>query len=174
MAHAGTIDLGRQAQRANGRNPWLAVATVLALAAIAVMYLGTASGLTSGNLAAKPAADRSYDQIEAQRGALALPVAVDRSYDPIETHRTELAGLTNNRYDLVYPLPARIAVPATLLPGTQMTSGTFHTGLPIPAAPELTSGTFHPGLPVVAKPFTPRGNLKSFDNPVNRDRIGGP
>ena len=154
MAHAGTIDLGRQAQRANGRNPWLAVATVLALAAIAVMYLGTASGLTSGNLAAKPAADRSYD--------------------PIETHRTELAGLTNNRYDLVYPLPARIAVPATLLPGTQMTSGTFHTGLPIPAAPELTSGTFHPGLPVVAKPFTPRGNLKSFDNPVNRDRIGGP
>ena len=98
MAHAGTIDLGRQAQRANGRNPWLAVATVLALAAIAVMYLGTASGLTSGNLAAKPAADRSYDQIEAQRGALALPVAVDRSYDQIESQRTLIGALPFSSY----------------------------------------------------------------------------
>ena len=160
MAHAGTIDLGRQAQRANGRNPWLAVATVLALAAIAVMYLGTASGLTSGNLAAKPAADRSYDQIEAQRGALALPVAVDRSYDQIESQRT-LIGAPVSTGALPFHPHGRVVVDGLVgtAPGaTQMTSGTFHTGLPAAAEPQMTSGTFHTGLPA----------------PIQRDRIGGP
>jgi hypothetical protein len=162
MAHAGTIDLGRQAKPSPSRNPWLVGFAVVAIAAVAVGYLATASGLTSGNLPAKAATvDRSYDQIEAQRGAVALPV-VDRSYDQIETHRTLLTGLTTSGNGLSIHVHGRPVVPVApvvtvpVKPG--MTSGTFHTGLPPAAAPEMTSGTFHAGLPV----------------PAERDRVGGP
>ena len=172
MAHAGTIDLGRQTRPANSRNPWLGVATFLALAAIAVMYLASAPGLTSGNLAAKSAADRSYDQIEAQRGVVTLPA--DNSYDQIEKLRLTGAApaipadsWSAGQYDVV------------LLPATapQATSGTFHAGLPAPTLPgaeQLTSGTFHAGLPVVPDLIKPLGNLKTIDNPAKRDRVGGP
>jgi hypothetical protein len=160
MAHAGTIDLGRREQRANGRNPRLAAATVLALAAIAAMYLGTASGLTSGNPAARTAADRSYDQIEAQRGAIALPVAGDRSYDQIESQRT-LIGAPLSTGALPFHPHGRVVVDGLVgtAPGaTQIPSGTFHTGLPSAPEAPMTSGTFHSGLPA----------------PVQRDRVGGP
>jgi hypothetical protein len=157
MAHAGTIDLGRQVRPASNRNPWLAAATVLALAAIAVMYLAMASGLTIGSLSAKPAGDRSYDQIEAQRGAVTL--LADRSYDQIESQRT-LIGTPISTPALPFHPHGRVVVDGLVgtAPGaTQMTSGTFHTGLPAAPQAPMTSGTFHTGLPA----------------PVQRDRIGG-
>jgi hypothetical protein len=156
MAHAGTIDLGRQAKPSSSQNPWLVGFIVVSIAAVAVGYLATASGLTSGNLPSRAATvDRSYDQIEAQRGVVALPI--DNSYDQIE----QLRG--------------KVVAPPAVVPLTpQMTSGTFHAGLPVPAAPQLTSGTFHAGNPVAQEPIKPLGNLRTIDNPAKRDRVGGP
>jgi hypothetical protein len=112
MAHTGTIDLGRQARPASGPNRWLAL---VAIAAVAVIYLAVAYGLTGGNLAATPSADRSYDQVEAQRGATTL--VSDDSYDTIEKLR------------------ALGVVPPAAVNSTEMTSGTFHAGTPAAPAP---------------------------------------
>src|SRR5262245_11853933 len=90
MAHAGTMDLGQNVQSKPNGNPWpllgLAVAVV---AIIAAVWFASSAGLVGGQLAAKPA-DRSYDAIEAQRGALAL--STDRGYDAIEAQRGTVAG----------------------------------------------------------------------------------
>ncbi len=71
MAHAGTI-LGGSAQTKQGGSPWPAVALTFAVvvATVAGVWLASSAGLVGGT--AKPAADRSYDQIEAQRGAVVL------------------------------------------------------------------------------------------------------
>src|SRR5215510_3820182 len=88
MAHAGTMDLGQNVQAKPNGNPWpllgLAVAVV---AIIAAVWFASSAGLVGGQLAAKPA-DRSYDAIEAQRGAMLL--VTDRNYDAIEAHRVAL------------------------------------------------------------------------------------
>src|SRR5262245_43711615 len=88
MAHAGTMDLGRNAQTKPSGNPWpLLGLAVAAVAIIAAVWFASSAGLVGGQLAAKPA-DRSYDAIEAQRGAMLL--VTDRNYDPIEAHRVAL------------------------------------------------------------------------------------
>ena len=76
MAHAGTIDLGRErkAQAAPGGSRLLAVGliAVIAVATIAAVWFATSSGLKSGTATANPAEDHRYDQIESRRGALTL------------------------------------------------------------------------------------------------------
>jgi hypothetical protein len=78
MSHAGTMDLGRKAQSRPGgtRLPAVTLALAAIVATIAVAWFVTKPGVLSG-AATTPAADRSFDQIEAQRGAVAL--SADRS-----------------------------------------------------------------------------------------------
>ena len=71
MAYAGTPT--GLAQQAGASRPWKT-----ALAAIAVLAIGLAlviAVMLIGSRAVAPAADRGFDQIEAQRGAAALPGA---------------------------------------------------------------------------------------------------
>ena len=97
MAHAGTLDLGRNVQAKPSGNPWTSALLVVAVALAIVA--GTLFALNAGLVgkAAKPAADRSYDAIEAQRGAIAL--SADRSYDAIEAQRGTIALSVDHRYD---------------------------------------------------------------------------
>jgi hypothetical protein len=82
MSHAGTMDLGGSAQTKQG-SPWLAVAMIIAIAVAALGAATVASSAGHVNGTGKPAsvtyvnryglpsaADRSYDQIETQRGTL--------------------------------------------------------------------------------------------------------
>jgi hypothetical protein len=86
MAHAGTMDLGQTKQAARGGNSWLAVAVIVAIMAATVAAVWFTNGLTTSSaLTARPAGDRSYDQIEAQRGLVVT--AGDRSFDQIEQLR---------------------------------------------------------------------------------------
>jgi len=88
MAHVGTTtNLKQPAATGSGQRAgvWMAVIAAAVIAAIALAFVMTqlvGSKTTNGSLAG----DRSYDQIEAQRGA-ALSVAGDRSYDQIEAQR---------------------------------------------------------------------------------------
>ena len=198
MAHSGTIDLGRQAKPASGRNPWQAGLALVAIAAIAVVYLATAYGLTGSNLAAKPAADRAYDQIEAQRGAVTLP-ATDSSYNLVEKLRgmgviptaaaaAAAAGWSAAQYD-VARMPYAVTTGAT-----RITSFDFKVGTPVTDGPitvtksvtQLSSGTFHIGTPVTDGPVTaPTKGASQMTSgtfhagtpvqaPIKRDRVGGP
>ena len=80
MAHAGTM-VGGSAQTKQTGSPWaaLALAAAVVVAAIAGVWLASSAGLVGGT--AKPAADRSYDQIEAQRGAITLSGGSSQAYD---------------------------------------------------------------------------------------------
>ena len=89
MAHAGTMDLGRNVQAKPSGNPWPMIGlAVAAVAIIAAVWFASSAGLVGGQLAAKPA-DRSYDAIEAQRGTVSL--SADRGYDAIEAQRAAIA-----------------------------------------------------------------------------------
>ena len=80
MAHAGTM-VGGSAQTKQSGSPWAAIALAVAVvvATIAGVWLASSAGLVGGT--AKPAADRSYDQIEAQRGAITLSGGSSLAYD---------------------------------------------------------------------------------------------
>ena len=80
MAHAGTM-VGGSAQTKQSGSPWAAIALAAAVvvATIAGVWLASSAGLVGGT--AKPAADRSYDQIEAQRGAITLSGGSSQAYD---------------------------------------------------------------------------------------------
>ena len=80
MAHAGTM-VGGSAQTKQSGRPWPAIALAVAVvvATIAGVWLASSAGLVGGT--AKPAADRSMDQIEAQRGAITLSGGSSQAYD---------------------------------------------------------------------------------------------
>ena len=80
MAHAGTM-VGGSAQTKQSGSPWpaIALAAAVVVATIAGVWLASSAGLVGGT--AKPAADRSYDQIEAQRGAITLSGGSSQAYD---------------------------------------------------------------------------------------------
>ena len=88
MAHVGTTtNLKQPAATGSGQRTgvWMAVFAAAVIAAIALAFVMTqlvGSKAANGSLAG----DRSYDQIEAQRGA-GLSAAGDRSYDQIEAQR---------------------------------------------------------------------------------------
>ena len=107
MAHAGTpTDLAKQPATSTTNGLWqgLAAAIVL-LALVAGMVAVTTSLSAAGKTTAVPAADRSYDQIENQRGtAIFSGLVEDRGYDQIENLRggTVATGLANDRsYDKI-------------------------------------------------------------------------
>ena len=117
MAYAGTPT--GLAQQAGASRPWKT-----ALAAIAALAIGLAlviAVMFVNSRVVAPAADRGYDQIEAQRGAAALPggtssnaielaaaakaramsgvpAVVDKSYDSVESARG-IAPLNGTRLD---------------------------------------------------------------------------
>ena len=150
MTHAGTIDLGGSAQSKQGGSPWAAIALTLALvvAMIGAVWFASNAGLVGGT--AKPGDDRSYDQIEAQRGAVTLSSDVYLNGILDRAHATPYVGGA-----ATVPLSATsgtfhatpVAGAATLPPSA--TSGTFHAtpvaGGAATLPPSATSGTFHAG-----------------------------
>lgn len=217
MAHAGTMGLGQNTKAARSGNPWLVVAVMVAIVvATLAVWFATGSGLTSGALTARPAADHSYDQIEAQRGLVAT--AGDRSFDQIETLRIQagrgpieydwydqvekplgrVAGAGQfDAYDHAEKLQAAGFAPAVsfagnpgaaIVPGSVVSGGSavvvpgaysylqlqqMHLGATAPTI-SATSGTFHVGRPAVADPIVLLPGITTIDNPVKRDRVGGP
>ena len=174
MAHAGTM-VGGSAQTKQSGSPWAAIALAAAVvvATIAGVWLASSAGLVGGT--AKPAADRSYDQIEAQRGAITLSGGSSQAYDE------RLNGILDGAHAAPYVAAAvtltgddsrastRSSVSSTgrmqrrrgAGHASSATSGTFHPALPI--QPSATSGTFHPGKPA-----------DQVMAPAKRDRVGGP
>jgi len=151
MAHAGTM-VGGSAQTKQNGSPWPAIALTLAVvvATIAGVWLASSAGIVG--TAAKPAADRSYDQIEAQRGLISA--SVDHSVVTFAAPRgvSPTSGITY----FIQP-PLRIVGSKSVLVGeTQGNVGRLPFSTP--------SGTFQTG--------------KTADDqvvaPVIRDRIGGP
>ena len=151
MAHAGTpTDLAKQPATSTTNGLWqaLLVAVVLVALVAGMVIVGTslaAKGAVSP--AAIPAADHSYDQIEAHRGTVTLSsdVYLNSIFDKAHaTPYVEGPALSTDEY-LNNILDRAHATP-------------FAVGA---ATPQLsaTSGTFHPGWQPVA--------------PVKRDRIGG-
>jgi hypothetical protein len=71
------MDLGRNAQtkQSGSRFPVVLLTLAVIVATIAAVWFASSAGLTGGT-ATKPAADRSYDPIEAQRGVIATPAFV--------------------------------------------------------------------------------------------------
>ena len=79
MAHAGTMVGGSAQTKQTAPLAAIALAVAVAVATIAGIWLASSAGLVGGT--AKPAAGRSDDQIEAQRGAITL--SGDRSQPPM-------------------------------------------------------------------------------------------
>jgi hypothetical protein len=103
MTNAGTINLGGSAQSKQVRLwPAIALTLALVLATIGAVWFASNAGLVGGT-AAKPVADRSYDQIEAQRGAAA--VSTDDSWAEHlngvldRAHATPYAGSAAQSWD---------------------------------------------------------------------------
>ena len=120
MSHAGTMDLGRKTQARPGgtRLPAVMLALAAIVATIAVAWFVTKPGVQAGT-AATPAADRSFDQIEAQRGAIALSAARNAYLNGIfdGAHATPFAATMPNDLSVRrgYPvLAAAIAQPDNL------------------------------------------------------------
>ena len=161
MAHAGTM-VGGSAQTKQTGSPWRIIALTVAVVVAIIGGAWLASSARVGGTV-KPAADWSYDQIEAQRGAFA-PIG-DRSlaYDQY------LNGILDKAHAAPYAAAVtlsshdRRALNAKLdaiLDGAHATPYAGEgPGLPFSA----TSGTFHAGKPA-----------DQVTAPATRDRVGGP
>jgi hypothetical protein len=159
MAHAGTMVGGSaQTKQSGSELAAIALAVAVVVATIAGVWLASSASRVGS---AKPAADRSYDQIEAQRGAVVL--SSDNS------KAEYLNGILDRAHAAPYVGPVVLsshqvralnAYLNRILDGAHATPYVGDApGLPFSA----TSGTFHPGKPadqVVA--------------PATRDRVGGP
>ena len=172
MTHAGTIDLGGSAQSKQGGSPWAAIAlTAAVVATLAGVWLASSAGRVG---TAKPAADRSYDQIEAQRGAITLSGGSSQAYDeklngildrahaaPFVAAAVTLTGddtRANEKFSLFDRAHAAPYVgAAVVLTGndTRTLNEKFllfdrahaapFAGPAVTPLPSATSGTFHPG-----------------------------
>ena len=113
MAHAGTpTDLAKQPATSTINGLWQALLVAVALVALVAGMVFVAT-----NLAAKgsvvPAADHSYDQIEAHRGAILLAPAAN-SYNQVEQSRNGTSLVPGVHYpDVSYdqnkPAPSRVS-----------------------------------------------------------------
>ena len=173
MAHAGTM-VGGSAQTKQSGSPWAAIAMAAAVvvATIAGVWLASSAGLVGGT--AKPAADRSMDQIEAQRGAITLSGGSSQAYDeqlngildrahaaPYVAAAVTLTGddtRANEKFSLFDRAHAAPYVgAAVMLTGndTRTLNEKFllfdrahaapFAGPAVTPLPSATSGTFHPG-----------------------------
>ena len=170
MTHAGTIDLGGSAQTKRSGSLWPVIALTLGLvlAMIGAVWFASNAGRAAGTVA-KPGADRSYDQIEAQRAA--ITVSTDPYLNAIldKAHATPYVdgpALSTDEYlntilDRAHATPFSVGAATVQLSAT---SGTFHAtpvagGASAPLV-SATSGTFH-AMPAAV-------------GPAKRDRVGGP
>jgi hypothetical protein len=161
MAHAGTM-LGGSAQTKQRGTPWRAIALAVAVVVATIGGVWLASSASVGGTA-KPAADRAYDQIEAQRGTFAATgdrsLAADRYLNGIldSAHAAPyVAAATLSSHD-------RRALDAYLNGILDKAHATPYAG-DAPGLPfSATSGTFHPGKPA-----------DQVTAPAKRDRVGGP
>ena len=180
MSHAGTMDLGRKTQARPGgtRLPAVMLALAAIVATIAVAWFVTKPGVQAGT-AATPAADRSFDQIEAQRGAIALSAARNAYLNGIfdGAHATPFAATMPDNLSVrrgyagvAATAPGAMSVwqgywsqAAVTLPDNLSARRGYSVEIESPAFSAI-SGTFHPG--------------KAADDrivvPLVRDRIGGP
>lgn len=155
MAHAGTM-VGGSAQTKQSGTPWAAIALTFAVvvATIAGVWLASSTSLLG---TAKPAADRSYDQIEAQRGAIAL------SGD----YNAYLDGILDGAHAAPYVAPAVTLSTQAMNEYLNSILDRAHTrpyaGDPAKLPQSATSGTFHPGKDAAQAAAQPK-----------RDRVGGP
>jgi|SRR3954468_1266171 len=147
MAHAGTI-MGGAAQTKQSGRLWLAIGLSVAVvvATAGAVLLASSASLVRGT--AIPAADRSYDQIEAQRGAITV------------SNDTALDGILDGAHAAPYVAGTALSTDAYL--NNILNRAHVKPYVSDAAAPAFssTSGTFHPGGPQPAAP-------------VKRDRIGG-
>jgi hypothetical protein len=200
MAHAGTMDLGQSAKAARGGNPWLVLAVIGAImvATIAAVWFTSGAGLKTSSALSRPAVDdtfpieaqrglvtaagdRSFDQIEAQRGL--VTAAGDRSFDQIENFRIAAGrGPLVTDYALSQKLHDGIPAGSVVAGGTVVVGpGDYtyaqlqqmHVVATAPTA-SATSGTFHAGQVRTVEPITLLPGITTIDNPVKRDRVGGP
>jgi hypothetical protein len=89
MAHAGTTSTS-----SGQLGLWKALLAAVVIAAIGIGIVLAVPFITGGRAITAPAADRGYDQIEAQRGATTLSGAsVDTSYTSVENLRAQ-SGVT--------------------------------------------------------------------------------
>ena len=175
MAHAGTIDLGRrqQAKPAFGgsRLPVVILIVAIAVATVAAVWFATSAG--NGTLGAKPAVDRSYDQIEAQRGA-AVQTSSGTTYEQFLSQH-DIAGLTTEasaaatyeQFLAQHDIAGLSFQPSTGASYEQFLAQHDIARLPFQMTSgvrPMTSGTFH--VNSAADP--------AVSTPVTRDRVGGP
>src|SRR6476660_1411834 len=143
MAHAGTM-VGGSAQTKQGGSllPAMALAVAVVIATIAGVWLASSASRVGS---AKPAADRSYDQIEAQRGAITLAGGSSQAY------AEKLNGILDGAHAAPY------AAAAVTLTGDDSRThnekfllfdrahAAPFAGPAVTPLPSATSGTFHPG-----------------------------
>ena len=129
----------------------------------------------------------AYDQIEKLRGSGAIAAAAGKSSVVVGPGDYSFAQL--QQMGAVKPSFTSFAgnPAAAIVPGSVVTGG---SGVVVPGpysylqlqqmhitalAPTIsaTSGTFHIGNPNAANPVAPLNGIKTIDNPVKRDRVGG-
>jgi hypothetical protein len=160
------------------------------------------SGALTGRPAAGdvrgPLVDDSYNAIEDVPGAAVRGPLIDDSYNAIQEPRLQVGRgpVEFDWYDQIEkPLggaatsfagnPAAAVVPGSVITGGSavLVPGAYsyvqlqqmHLGATAPTITiSATSGTFHAGNPQAAEPIAPLQGLKTIDNPVKRDRVGGP
>ena len=166
MTQAGTINLGGGAQtkRSGSLSPVIALTLALVLAMIGAVLFASNAGRVGGS-AAKPVADWSYNQIEAQRGAIMLSTDAYLNGILDKAHATPYVAGTdeylNGIVDRAHATPFAGAATTVQISAT---SGTFHatpaTGGATAPLVSATSGTFHATPAVVG--------------PAKRNHVGGP
>jgi hypothetical protein len=162
MAHAGTM-VGGSAQTKQSGRPWPAIALTLAVvvAMIGAVWFATSAGLAGGT--AKPVADRSYDQIEAQRGAFAPTGDRSLAFDQYLNGILDGAHATPYVGAVVLSSHAKRALDRYLNGILDGAHATPYAGETVSLPFSATSGTFHPGRPA-----------DHVTAPATRDQVGGP
>jgi hypothetical protein len=129
----------------------------------------------------------AYDQAEKARGSGAVAVAAGKSsviVGPGDYTFAQLQqmGAVKPSFDSFAGNPAAAIVPGSVVSGG---SGVIVPGpysylqlqqmhiTAITPAISATSGTFHVGNAQTADPIVPLNGIKTIDNPVKRDRVGG-
>jgi hypothetical protein len=167
VTHATTMDLGRNAQtkQSGSRFPAVLLTLAVVVATIAAVWFASSAGLIRGT-ATKPAADRSYDPIEAQRGAIATPAFVKplpwnlsarRGY-PVAAAPISLPdNVSSGRRG--YPVAAAATALPGNLPARQRYAARVRAAV-LRAQPDNVSSARR-GYPVAAAPISQPDNVSS-------------
>jgi hypothetical protein len=180
MTQAGTMDLGgsARAKQSGSRWPVVVLTLVVVVATMAAVWFASSADIVGGT-SAKPAADRSYDAIEAQRGAVTLsgdrsqylngildrahatPYAATLSSERSRAFNAHLDGILDRAHATPYSGPVTLSTERSQYLNSILdrAHATPYTG-EVARLVVATSGTFHAGNPVATQ--------------AKRDRVGGP